>query len=291
VKPSPALLEQLSTARFMMTRATPSVGIGERRSGTKGVGLEFAEHRPYRAGDDVRHLDPRVMARLGESYIRQYFVDRQLPVYILLDGTRSMLAGAPQKFALAAEIAQVAAFVGLSAGDRVRVGVSGDGGFRWSQALQGGARAEILFNWFNDIQPGGRGDFGADVQKAVRDMGKSAYVLVLSDWWDDAMRRALDVLDGQGHEIIGIQIAAPEELDPTSLGNGSVLLVDDETGDEVETVIDEAVITDYRKTLEAFQAALRQRLVSRGGRFFALASTADVTRFFLRDLRAAGVLL
>lgn len=291
MSPSPALLEQLSTARFVMTRAAPSVGIGERRSATKGVGLEFAEHRPYRPGDDVRHLDPRVMARLGESYIRQYFVDRQLPVFILLDGTRSMLAGSPQKFAIAAEIAQLAAFVGLAAGDRVRVGVSGDGGFRWSQPLQGGARAQILFDWFAKLTPGGRSDFGQDIETALRDMGQAAYVVVVSDWWDERMQRALDMLDGQGHEVVGIQVAAPEEIDPTALGNGSVLLVDEETGDEVETVIDEAVIADYRATLETFKANLRQRLVSRGGRFFSLSSAADITRFFLRDLRAAGVLL
>jgi len=291
VKPSPVLLEQLSTARFLTNKSAPSVGIGERRSNTKGAGLEFAEHRPYRAGDDVRHLDQRVMARLGETYIRQYFVDRQLPVYILLDGTRSMLAGAPQKFAVAAQIAQVAAFVALSSGDRVRVGVSGSGGFRWSQSLQGAARAEILFNWFAEIEPGECKDFGADVELANRDMGKAAYVVMISDWWDERMNRALEVLEGQGHEIIGIQVAAPQELDPAALGNGSVLLVDDETGDEVETVIDEAVVADYRKTLETFQAGLRQRLVSRGGRFFALSSASDIERFFLRDLRAAGIML
>ncbi len=291
MRPSPALLEQLSTARFLMTKAAPSVGIGERRSNSKGAGLEFAEHRPYRAGDDVRHLDPRVMARLGESYIRQYFVDRQLPVYVLLDGTRSMLAGTPQKFACAAQIAQIAAFVALSAGDRVRVGVSGHGGFRWSQSLQGGARAEILFNWFGEIQPGDRGDFGADIERAIRDMGKAAYVVVISDWWDERMTRALDVLDGAGHEVVGIQVAAPEEIDPASLGTGSVLLLDEETGDEIETVLDEAVVSDYRNMLAEFQAALRQRLVRSGGRFFALSSAADISRFFLRDLRAAGVLL
>ena len=289
--PSPALLEQLSTARFLMHRALPSVGIGERRSNTKGAGLEFAEHRPYRAGDDVRHLDPRVMARLGESYIRQYFVDRQLPIYILLDGTRSMLAGQPQKFAVAAEIAQLAGFVGLAAGDRVQVGISGDAGFSWSPAIQGGARAPQLFAWFADIKPGARRDFSSDVERAARDMGKAAYVLVISDWWDENMTRALDVLEAQGHEVVGIQVAAPEEIDPGSIGNGSVHLVDDESGDEIETVIDEEVIAAYRSQLEAFQARLRQRLVGRGGRWGALSSSVDVSRFFMRDLRAAGVLL
>lgn len=291
MRPSPLLLEQLSTARFVMNRAAPSVGIGERRSSSKGAGLEFAEHRPYRSGDDVRHLDPRVMARLGESYIRQYFVDRQLPVYVLLDGTRSMLAGSPRKFDSAAQIAQLMGFVGLAAGDRVQVGISGDGDFHWSQPIQGGARADLLFKWFDDITPGGRADFGRDIERAARDMGKAAFVIVVSDWWDEGVMRALDHLDAQGHEVVGVQVAAPDEIDPAAIGNGSVLLIDDETGDEVETVLDEAVVAQYRSTLEEFQRRLRQRLVSRGGQFFALSSAADITRFFLRDLRAAGVML
>ena len=62
-------------------------------------------------------------------------------------------------------------------------------------------------------------------------------------------------------------------------------------GDEVETLIDEAVLAGYRNSLDVFKAGLRQRLTGRGGRFFSLSSNADISRFFLRDLRAAGVLL
>lgn len=62
-------------------------------------------------------------------------------------------------------------------------------------------------------------------------------------------------------------------------------------GDEVETLIDEAVLAGYRNSLDAFKAGLRQRLTGRGGWFFSLSSNADISRFFLRDLRAAGVLL
>lgn len=274
-----------------MNRAAPSVGIGERRSSSKGVGIEFAEHRPYRSGDDVRHLDPRVLARLGESYVRQYFVDRQLPVYVLLDGSRSMLAGSPQKYQTAAQIAQLMGFIGLAAGDRVQVGFSGDGGFRWSMPMQGPARSDMLFGFFDALAPGGQSDFGRDIERASRDMGKAAYVVVVSDWWDEAIIRALEQLDGQGHEVIGVQVAAPEEIDPSSIGAGSMLLVDDETGDELETIVDESVLADYRTALAEFQRNLRQRLVRRGGQFFTLSSAADMTRFFLRDLRAAGVLL
>ena len=67
MRPSAAILEQLATLRLLPSHAVPSMGIGERRSASRGAGIEFAEHRPYRRGDDVRHIDPRVKARLGEG--------------------------------------------------------------------------------------------------------------------------------------------------------------------------------------------------------------------------------
>lgn len=291
MRPQPALLEQLSLAQLALLRAKPSVGVGERRSAAKGAGIEFAEHRPYRAGDDVRHLDPRVLARLGDSYIRQYFVDRQLPVYVLLDGSRSMQSGTPKKFETASQIAQLMAFVVLAAGDRVQLGYAADGKFQWSSPMQGRARTETLFQWVGDRVPGGRGNFGEALERASRDMAKGAYVVAISDWWDDGVERALDRLDDRGCDVVAIQVAAPEELDPAVIGGGSFLMVDEETGEELETTLDEDVLRRYRAALVEFQARLRQRLVRRGGRFFALSSALDIQRFFLRDLRDAGVLI
>lgn len=290
MRPSAALLEQLATSRLLISRAVPSAGVGERRSPTKGVGLEFAEHRPYRSGDDVRHVDPRVLARLGESYVRQYFVDRQLPVFVLLDASASMRAGRPSKFEVAAQIAQTIGFVGLAAGDRVQLGVAAGGKFAWSPALQGQARADRLFAAVAQVAPGGRLDFGTAVERASRDMGKSAYVIAISDYWDAHIGQALRILQGQGHEIVGIQVVAAEELDPTSLGSGTFVMVDDETGDEIELTLDEDVLKAHRDEVAAFQAELRRRIVSHGGRFFQVATSADIGRFFRHDLRAAGVL-
>lgn len=284
-----ALLEQLSTSRLLVSQAMPSVGVGERRSASKGVGLEFAEHRPYRTGDDVRHIDPRVLARLGESYVRQYFVDRQMPVFVLLDASASMLAGKPSKFDVAAQLAQIMGFVGLAAGDRVRLGIAAGGTFTWGSAIQGASRADRLFAAVDGVEPAGSLDFGDAIERAARDMGKGGYVVLVGDFWDDHIDDALDLLQDRGHEIVAIQVVAPEELDPGALGNGTLVMVDDETGDEIEVAVDEDVMTSYREELAAFQAKLRRHLVSRGGRFFQVSTAANVERFVLHELRTAGV--
>lgn len=289
MRPSAALLEQLSTSRLLVSQATPSLGTGERRSSAKGVGIEFAEHRPYRTGDDIRYIDPRVLARLGESYVRQYFVDRQLPVFVLLDASTSMRAGNPSKLEVAAQLAQIMGLVGLAAGDRVRLGVAVGGKFTWSEAIQGTSRADRLFAAVDQLLPAGQLDFGDAIELAARDMGKGGYVVLLGDFWDSHVDEALDILQRQGHEILAIQVVSPQELDPTAMGDGTLVMVDDETGDEIEIAADEDVMKNYREELAAFQSSLRRRILNHGGRFFQLSTGADVERFVLHDLRSAGV--
>lgn len=290
MRPSAAILEQLATLRLLPSHAVPSMGIGERRSASRGAGIEFAEHRPYRRGDDVRHIDPRVKARLGEDFIRQYFVDRQLPVYVLLDASQSMRAGSPSKFEVAALIAQLIGFVGLAAGDRVQVGTAAGGRFRWSDPLHGVARADRLFAAVGGVSPGGRMAFGDAIEQAVNGMGKRAQVVVIGDFWDDGVPAALRQLQLHGHEVIAIQVVDPEELDPRSIGAGTLTMIDDETGEEIELAVDENTLRQYQDELARHVDALRQRLVAGGGRFFQVAATDDIERFVTRDLRAAGVL-
>lgn len=266
------------------------MGVGERRSSARGAGIEFAEHRPYRQGDDVRHIDPRVKARIGEDYVRQYFVDRQLPVYVLLDASRSMLAGSPSKFEVAATIAQLIGFVGLAAGDRVQLGIAAGGRFSWSAPLHGQARADRLFTAVADTVPGGRVDFGEALRQSVRAMGKRAQVVAIGDFWDEDVIDALRQLQAHGHEVVAIQVMTPEELDPKATGAGTLTMVDDETGEEIELAVDEDTLRQYTEELAAYQAQLRQRLVSNGGHYFRLTTTDDVSAFMTRDLRRAGVL-
>ena len=127
MKPDAALLDRLSTARYRLNRAQASVGVGDRRSRAKGAGMEFASHRPYREGDDVRQLDARVLARLGQHYVREYFLDRQAPVYVLLDASVSMQSGRPDKLGHGILLAQLFGFLALASGDSCQIGVAGDG--------------------------------------------------------------------------------------------------------------------------------------------------------------------
>src|SRR5690606_16952271 len=98
---------------------------GDRRSAVRGRGLEFADHRPYSAGDDLRRVDWNVYARLRTVLVRLYHEDRNLSVRICVDASASMAFGTPRKADHAAELAAGLALVALLVRDDVSVGCVG----------------------------------------------------------------------------------------------------------------------------------------------------------------------
>src|ERR1700741_3746792 len=92
---------------------------GERRSKRKGQSVEFADYRNYVIGDDLRHLDWNLFARLERLFIRLFMEEEDLHVYILVDNSLSMDFGKPTKLHYAKQVAAALGFIGLVNLDRV----------------------------------------------------------------------------------------------------------------------------------------------------------------------------
>lgn len=283
-------LERLKTARFIATGAQPSVGMGERRSREKGMGLEFVDHRPYREGDDTRHLDARLLARLDEHYLRQYSVDKRLPIYVLIDGSASMRYGEPDKFVFAKALAQALGFIGLNGGDQVQLGLYANGRIEWSPNVHGAAQLHQLAGWIDARQAGGAGNFSEALRLAARDIRSASLLILISDWWTESPRSEMRALAARANQVLAFHIGAPQELDPSGLGDGPLDLVDCETGEEVELSIDSEMLGRYRKAIGEWQEHIKQLVTSAQGRYFPLASNADLEHLCTRQLRTAGVI-
>jgi uncharacterized protein (DUF58 family) len=95
---------------------------GERRSTRRGASVEFADFRKYEAGDDFRHVDWNIYARLERLMLRQFVEEEDVRIDILVDQSRSMHFGKPQtKFDSARKAAAALAFLAVSSLDRVGV--------------------------------------------------------------------------------------------------------------------------------------------------------------------------
>ena len=81
--------------------------------------LEFADHRDYAPGDDLRYLDWNLYGRLGRLAVRLFEEDEDLLIDVLVDASASMSVGSPPKLDLALQIGAALAYVGLANLDRV----------------------------------------------------------------------------------------------------------------------------------------------------------------------------
>lgn len=94
---------------------------GRHRSRFRGRGMQFAEHRPYQPGDDVRHIDWRVTARQNEPHTKCFEPERERPLLLLTHLTSSQCFGSrfPIKSMVVAQAAATLAWAGLQSDDRI----------------------------------------------------------------------------------------------------------------------------------------------------------------------------
>src|SRR6266480_185942 len=117
-----AFLRKLERLRIQARRAFPGTTRGERRSTRRGASVEFRDFRKYEPGDDFRHVDWSIFARLERLMLRQYVEEEDVRIDILVDQSRSMHFGRPiTKFDFARRAAAALAFLAVSSLDRVGV--------------------------------------------------------------------------------------------------------------------------------------------------------------------------
>ncbi|MGD9738181.1 MAG: DUF58 domain-containing protein [Bauldia sp.] len=289
--PNPTLLNKLSRSKLMPRWAPASVGVGERRSKHKGSGFEFADHREYQPGDDLRRLDPHLFARFGQNFIREYDVYRQLPITILIDASRSMNYGDPNKFHYATNLASSLAFVGLAGGDQVQVGIGSGDKVIWSSRFHGVSRAQTLFDWIGTHETEGSGSFAAALRVASRHLVNRGLLIVISDWWADDLDAELALLSATGQEVWGLHVLAREEINPEVLGGGEVRLTDVESGYEVEMSLDHGTLDRYRKSFEAWRDKLQGLFNKARGRYLITPTDQSADKLILQDWRKLGIIV
>lgn len=290
MRPSPSLLGKLGRSKLLTRWAAASVGVGERRSRQKGAGMEFADHREYQPGDDIRYLDPHLYARFGENFIRQFEVYKQLPITILVDASRSMDYGEPKKFDYAINIAALLGFVGLAGGDQVQYLVGSGGKAHRSPRYHGAMRAQQMFTWLDAQSTEPSGEFGPTLRDAANGLVGRGLLIILSDWWEENLEAELSVLVASGQEVWGVQVVAPEEVEPGLLGDGEVRFVDIESGHEVELAVDKMTLDRYREGFAAWRDRIQSVLGRSHGHYLLASTDKDPDRLFMEEWRGRGLI-
>ncbi|MEM7232806.1 MAG: DUF58 domain-containing protein [Planctomycetota bacterium] len=91
----PAIVARIDRLDIAAQQVVNGLFRGMHRGLTKGTSTEFAEHRPYSSGDDIRHLDWRAFARTDRFQLKEYQDERSLRAHLVLDCSNSMGFGTP----------------------------------------------------------------------------------------------------------------------------------------------------------------------------------------------------
>jgi uncharacterized protein (DUF58 family) len=284
-------LRRLESLRLVARRAAEGRLRAERRARRRGAGMEFADHRDYAAGDDLRILDWNLYGRMERLLVRLFEEDEDLAIDVLVDTSASMGLGAPPKLDLAAQLAAALAYVGLAGTDRVAVTPIGETLGAGPPPARGKAQILPMLRFLDGVEARGRTSLAASARAflARRQRHRRGLVVLLSDFYDPAgAREALDLLRFHRFEIIAIQISSPDEAHPTL--RGEVTVRDVETGESRELVVSPATLAAYERRHAALVRGLGATCRERAIPWFPVTSDQAFDAVVLRVLRAGGLL-
>jgi uncharacterized protein (DUF58 family) len=261
---------------------------GERRSKRKGQSVEFADYRNYVIGDDLRHLDWNLFARLDRLFIRLFMEEEDLHVYVLIDNSLSMDFGTPTKLHYAKQIAAALGFVGLVNADRVVVEAFNDRLTQSMPAARGRRSVWRLMEFLQKLEPAGP----SDLKKALRTFslkcsGKGI-VILLSDFMDKGgYEEALRYLIARQLDIYVVHVLSQEEIEPDMVGD--LRLTDIEDDDVAEITVTGPLLRRYKQNLAAFRGALQEFCTRRGVAYLFTSNQVPFERLVLTYLRQRGL--
>jgi uncharacterized protein (DUF58 family) len=235
----PDVLTRITPLGFKAARVVEGSITGLHRSPMHGVSPEFAEHREYTAGDDVKNLDWKVWAKSDRYVIKRYEEESNLRCTILLDASRSMQYAGKEaqdgrsKFDTASTIA--ACFMQLLMKQRDAVGlITIDTKPRTVlQPKATNRHAAQILDTLESTKPGGETDLGPVIVRAADQLKRRGMIVVLSDLLCDldTLYESLGKLQHNGHEVVVLHILDGEEIDLPF--NDSIIFKDIEGSEEV----------------------------------------------------------
>ena len=261
---------------------------GERKSKRRGTSVEFADHRNYAVGDDLRHIDWNVYGRLDKLFLKLFLEEEDLHFYTLLDTSLSMDFGEPTKLHYGKEVAAALAFIGLVNQDRVVLDTFASNLDVGLSSVRGRSQMHRVVGYLDKLAASGASDLTAAVKSfAIKHSGKGVVVLI-SDFLDKrGYEPALRYLLARNMDIYVIHVLSQEEVEPELVGD--LRLVDAEDDEETEISVSAPLLARYKANLNAFVGGMKEWCTSRGITYIFTTNHNPFDKLILNYLRERGL--
>lgn len=280
---------------------------GERRSKKRGESVEFADHRQYVSGDDLRFIDWNIYGRLDRFFMKLFLEEEDLSLHLVIDATGSSDCGEPNKFLYTQRLAMALAYIGLvnlnrvaitAVGGRFRPVGTDDAGILIDDPsksaheirdLRGRRRVQDVARFLCSLEPAGSANFPQACKRlALTRRGRGVMVVVSDFFFKEGYEDGLRLLAGRGYDLFALQILSPQEVEP-EIG-GDLRLRDIEDGDLAELTISAPLLKKYKQNLAAWNDGLRSFCARREINNLTVRTDTPVETLVLEYLRKRGVL-
>ncbi len=279
----PEMLARLAAFPLRARLAMEGYVSGVHRSRSRGVSVEFAEHREYAPGDDLRYLDWKALGRTDKYYLKQFEEETNLACHLLLDTSESMSYCSPaagmSKLEYAQRAAAALAYLVLHQQDCVGLATF-DSQVRAILRPSGNpAHLQDLLRTIDEAAPKRKTSLGPILHDLAERLKRRGIVIVLSDMFDDvaAVLAGLKHLRHRRHEVILFHVLDKAEIEFPF--RETVAFHDLETNERIQ--IDPAYVRgEYLAQIEAFLQNYR-RACAEAQIDYVLADTATPYDFML----------
>ncbi len=282
-----AFLRRLERLNFHTAPSLRGAMLGERPSRNLRPALDFSDHRPYSAGDDLRHVDWNAYARHEELFVKLGEATQSVNIHILLDRSPSMAwepgwdlsQRAVDKWTGARRLAGALSYLGLSGGERLTITpFAADLGESFGPT-HGKRRAIAALQFLSNITPAT--SIGREVEAGLahslttyaRTHPNGGLLVLISDLLDAAAsaevgQGAIWLAEGLRHlspprwQVIVMHVLSEQELHPTVEGDFDFR--DMETGDDLPFHLDHHTLSQYALRMRRWCRELQQACARRG---------------------------
>ena len=285
---SPEFLHKLEQLELVSRKIFVGRMKGKRKSKRRGSSVEFADHRNYTVGDDLRHIDWNVYGRLDKLFLKLFLEEEDLHFYTLLDTSLSMDFGDPTKLQYGKQVAAALSFIGLVNHDRVMLDTFSSNLREGMRGIRGRSQMYRVVGHLDSLQADGGSDLTAAAKSfAIKHAGKGI-VVVISDFMDKrGYADALRYLLARNMDIYVVHVLSQEEVEPELVGD--LKLVDAEDDDVAEITISAPLLKRYKDNLNGFVGGFKEWCTKRGITYIFTTNQNPFDKLILNYLRERGL--
>lgn len=280
-------LEKLERLSLQWQKSFPGIVGGNSASRYSGPGQEFLDHRHFHQGDDLRGVNWRAYLRFDKLFTKMFHLEPRIPVWLLLDVSRSMATGKGGKFDYACRLAAALSYVGQVRLETITI-LPFHSSLDDAYVCTGGRhRFGPAADFLSGLRPKGATRFADVVRQFTDKYMQRGLLLMISDFLDDdGAGRSLELLAEFGHELFLIQVWDEEDRRPP--WKGWLELEDAETGTVRHVEFDRRAREEYTTAFDEYSRSLQRVAAGSGGRYASLATSQSLEDAIFGPLSRAG---